>query len=189
MAGITIAGALQYKTSLAWGTTGTNGQINFTLPDKHMAIVKLIHPLVVVGTTFKRTTAGPGAWGGIGGFYTDAADRDSGYLAARTQDHVTLMRVGSTLYAKTTSTWATTGATPATLAGSGNGFSTANYQATIAMDGSGVVTATVPAWPALADSAITTDYLGTGYDYYIGSFGYQNTDVYFANIQIFYPGF
>jgi hypothetical protein len=190
MSQLIIPGSLQYKTSLAWGSGGDALVESFTLHDKEIAIVKVSHIYTITGGSYRRLLSTP-PWVQVGGIWVSGAERTSPYYApTNTQSGVRILRVGTTLYNITPSTFTALGVGHV-LNSHSPGFNNRTYTYTLGL-ATDTVSGTVgtlgsPEWNATpVDSSIESDVI---YDYQVQGVGWQKSPIYFSNIQIFSPGF
>jgi hypothetical protein len=188
MSQLIIPGALQYKTSLAWGSGGDALVESFTLQDKEIAIVKVSHIYAMYGSSNRRVTSTP-PWEGASSLYINSGDHNTPYYApTQVQSGVRILRVGSTLYTITLATF------NAIFAANGwyhsNGISAETYTYTLQLATntvSGIVGAlSTSTWDVSGNSGIDNN---GGYDYQVQGFMWSKSPLYFSNIQIFNPGF
>lgn len=191
MSQLIIPGSLQYKSSLAWGSAGDALVTSFTLLDKEIAIVKVSHIYTITGGSYRRLLSTP-PWVQVGGIWVSGAERTSPYYApTNTQSGVRILRVGTTLYHITLSTFTALGVGHVTTGAHTPGFNDRTYTYTLGL-ATDTVSGTIgtlgsPEWNATPiDSSIESD---VTYDYQVQGVGWQKSPLYFSNIQIFSPGF
>jgi hypothetical protein len=155
---LTIAGSLQYKTSLAWSSAGEAVSTTLTIPDKHIAIVSLVSAILTDGITRVTQTGFPTESPSMdyAAFHIAAGDTSAPFATIGVQAGVRIMRIGSDFYTGTIDDVVLPGMTPYGFS-TGSGFVDGSYTPTLAMATPGTITFESVWSDVLGDSSYSHD--------------------------------